>query len=708
MLLAPKPGAVGWEDRYITSQELNAFLKRIFATGGRPIAGRKITTHSMKATGLSWCSKPGISQEHRAILARHATSVQGAAVLYSRDLLSSALRSFVRVLESIKGQTFDPDKSRSGMITPARATLAGAPATPLPPGASAVGATVAGGMQAGATCAERPLGEQSVDKQVHVEQQQDLLMAGYEAYSPGTPVDSPAIKVEYEWPEADWDDAVIDLEEQHDLLTAWQSGSEEESSGCVYSRSDKHLISKMEKPKVAKPKLELFGESLWQLLFVFVFQTVCLVFLRIVQISFHLILHFTPQVVGGGFPPILVQWTTFSLGERAMVDPSETASASDAALDMFGGHSIELEDFSVGDAVSHDTAKPGISQTTFGRDTFDNLDFARAVDSCFKALESKPVLLPWESRPWRPIFQQNFDYMDDFNMGSIFRPVLPGPVAEHSVQKKIKLSPPVVLSSNFSRAVVKHPEETWMDKRDSELQTGLKRWLTCIMSWNPTEKVVQELQGCATIADGLTLLRDYMGTKAPATLYKRVNSLGILFQHVKLQDFPCTELQLYQALCDMRSAGCKPSRIKGIVEAVTFCRFVFDIGKLQECVNSKRCLGVARGLPSDLPFQAAPLTVLQLTELHRLVRESTDTWDRVFAGAVLFCVYSRSCWTFNMVPSSGWSTLVMTSDTSLAKFLLTKPCMLLLSVSVFGSYVHLQLELLNLTGLDLGWMPEQQ
>ena len=69
----------------------------------------------------------------------------------------------------------------------------------------------------------------------------------------------------------------------------------------------------MEKPKVAKPKLELFGESLWQLLFVFVFQTVCLVFLRIVQISFHLILHFTPQVVGGGFPPILVQWTTFTL-----------------------------------------------------------------------------------------------------------------------------------------------------------------------------------------------------------------------------------------------------------------------------------------------------------------------------------------------------------------------------------------------------------
>lgn len=183
-----------------------------------------------------------------------------------------------------------------------------------------------------------------------------------------------------------------------------------------------------------------------------------------------------------------------------------------------------------------------------------------------------------------------------------------------------------------------------MDKRDSELQTGLKRWLTCILSSDSSEKVVQELHGCATLSDGLSLLRDYMGTKAPATLYKRVNSLGILFQYIKLQDFPCTELQLYQALCQMRSTGCKPSRIKGIVEAVTFCRFIFDIAKLQECVNSRRCLGVARGLPTDSPCQAAPLTVSQLTELHKLVRESSDPWDRVFSGAVLFCVYSRSRW----------------------------------------------------------------
>ena len=195
-----------------------------------------------------------------------------------------------------------------------------------------------------------------------------------------------------------------------------------------------------------------------------------------------------------------------------MAEPSDSASVAETAFELFGGHSFDADNLPVGDAVFLETAKPSSIPTTFGRDVFDNLDFARAVDSCFKALESKPVMLPWETRAWRPIFQQNFDYMEDFSMGSIYRPILPGPVAEHSVQKKVKLSPPAVLTPNFSRAVVKHPEETWMDKRDSELQTGLKRWLTCIISWDPMEKVVQELRGCSTIADGLSLLRDYMGT----------------------------------------------------------------------------------------------------------------------------------------------------------------------------------------------------
>ena len=78
---------------------------------------------------------------------------------------------------------------------------------------------------------------------------------------------------------------------------------------CVYSRSDKHLISKMEKPKVSKHFLELFGGSMLQFVLfrflVLVFSN-CLFGIIRTEAPFYFIPHFSPQVVGGGFPPILV------------------------------------------------------------------------------------------------------------------------------------------------------------------------------------------------------------------------------------------------------------------------------------------------------------------------------------------------------------------------------------------------------------------
>ena len=127
MLPAPdRAGAGLWTERYLTSQEANSFLKLFFhgsELGGRP---KRLTTHSMKATALSWCAKGGLSGEDRAILARHQTAVQGPTALYSRDVISAALRKFQTVLHNIRIETFHPDANRSGMITPRPAV----PSTP--------------------------------------------------------------------------------------------------------------------------------------------------------------------------------------------------------------------------------------------------------------------------------------------------------------------------------------------------------------------------------------------------------------------------------------------------------------------------------------------------------------------------------------------------------------------------------------------------
>ena len=137
MLPAPKKGyPSSWCTRYLTSSELNSFMKAFFKQSGLATEGKKLSSHSLKATGLSWSSKFGVSGEMRAILARHVSAVQGPTALYSRGVVSPAMRVFQDVVEKIRLNWFHPDKTRGGMITPQPTTPAAAgrgapmPATP--------------------------------------------------------------------------------------------------------------------------------------------------------------------------------------------------------------------------------------------------------------------------------------------------------------------------------------------------------------------------------------------------------------------------------------------------------------------------------------------------------------------------------------------------------------------------------------------------
>lgn len=118
-----------WLARYVTSEEGADFLRALL--NKRKSAGRRISTHSMKSTAISWTSKYGLSMETRAVLARHSSSLSNPTVLYSRDIISSALREFDVALAAIRCKSFEPDRTRSGMITPS-AMPHGMPHTPRP------------------------------------------------------------------------------------------------------------------------------------------------------------------------------------------------------------------------------------------------------------------------------------------------------------------------------------------------------------------------------------------------------------------------------------------------------------------------------------------------------------------------------------------------------------------------------------------------
>jgi len=112
------PTAVGSETlcrRGLTSDEcgrlLRSFLGLPIDSPGRGEIG--VTSHSLKATGLSWATKFGILEYDRAVLGRRASSTSSATAIYARDLAFPSVKKFQCALLAIFNKTFRPDAPRS-------------------------------------------------------------------------------------------------------------------------------------------------------------------------------------------------------------------------------------------------------------------------------------------------------------------------------------------------------------------------------------------------------------------------------------------------------------------------------------------------------------------------------------------------------------------------------------------------------------------
>eukprot|EP00435_Cladocopium_sp_Y103_P065902 s490_g28.t1 len=161
MMRAPlNDAATQWSSRPLSSEEGSAFLRGVLKAP--KTASRRLSTHSMKSTILSWASKYGLPDSSRAVLARHVSSVATATAVYSRDLLSPVLREMDSMLTSMRTGLFHPDRTRSGMITPVGLAPM-APVTPFGRGMPPVPSTP---VQQVAPVI--PARDQKVDKQAEV------------------------------------------------------------------------------------------------------------------------------------------------------------------------------------------------------------------------------------------------------------------------------------------------------------------------------------------------------------------------------------------------------------------------------------------------------------------------------------------------------------------------------------------------------------
>eukprot|EP00971_Amphidinium_carterae_P320233 6365700-Amphidinium_carterae.1 len=75
------------------------------------------STHSRKATTLSWCAKSGLSLRSRRLLGYHSHQREGNVLVYSRDALAQPLRELERVLHAVSSGELHPDITRCGCFT---------------------------------------------------------------------------------------------------------------------------------------------------------------------------------------------------------------------------------------------------------------------------------------------------------------------------------------------------------------------------------------------------------------------------------------------------------------------------------------------------------------------------------------------------------------------------------------------------------------
>ncbi|CAL1147099.1 unnamed protein product [Cladocopium goreaui] len=120
----PMAAGGGLCKRGLTSSEVTKFLGLLFECNDNNVGGPRVSSHSLKATALSWASKFGLPIPDKAILGRHASATTEAHAIYSRDLSVASVMKLQDIILRISRLEFQPDNPRRGYFAEENAPCA--------------------------------------------------------------------------------------------------------------------------------------------------------------------------------------------------------------------------------------------------------------------------------------------------------------------------------------------------------------------------------------------------------------------------------------------------------------------------------------------------------------------------------------------------------------------------------------------------------
>ena len=291
------------------------------------------------------------------------------------------------------------------------------------------------------------------------------------------------------------------------------------------------------------------------------------------------------------------------------------------------------------------------TSTVVANEDRDTMNFQNAFQSAFNRLAPEQPKQIWETGIWKHIFGNENDVLD-FDVW--------GPPAKRPVPALWGVQPPGIESTSdssgkrkfeqcctYMEVVTFKPDVPWKDQRESDLQRWLNLWMAVTSKWSDSCSFIQKLSEMQNETEQFNMFAHLFAGRAPTTVRKRGTAVLKVCDFLdanQLESFPMSELVFYRFLCAELSMGAPTSRLRGFLQAVTFCRQVMDVVELQPIMDSRRCKGTAHDENVRERKQASPLSVQELLKLHSMVEDPTDIWNALFAGAALLCCYCRGRW----------------------------------------------------------------
>lgn len=115
LMPAQGPGAAFVAGVGMSAGQATSVLQALLVKLGVPTrTAATFTSHSCKATVLSWMAKAGVDIASRRLLGGHTKPGDRMPLEYSRDAMAAPLRCVEAVYKAIRAGEFDPDATRSG------------------------------------------------------------------------------------------------------------------------------------------------------------------------------------------------------------------------------------------------------------------------------------------------------------------------------------------------------------------------------------------------------------------------------------------------------------------------------------------------------------------------------------------------------------------------------------------------------------------